>query len=102
MPFYDLIRFTEYKTKFESLPEVMKIALELENIHDVGKEHELTPMFLSNHLLSSSTPSPKSILAKYDTWLTPMLLTIQLKDDNQKLLLDMATQQQVDGIIINQ
>ena len=92
IPFYDLIRFTEYKTKFESLPEVMKIALKLENIHDVGKEHGLYSIFLSNHLLSFPTSLPKIILKKYYKWLTSIMLTIRFIDRNKKLLLEIATQ----------
>ena len=74
-PFYRSLNFQNYNLSFENLPQKLQDAFGIENIGEIGGESEMHPMFIANHLLSSSVPSAKNITQKYIDFLTEIPTT---------------------------
>ena len=51
--------------RLNNLPPSLQSALQIENIGAVGETHEMYPMFIVNHLLSSPVPPIEVIMQKY-------------------------------------
>ena len=78
LAFYQLLKFQEYDLPFDELPNRLQSALQIENIGDVGANHDLHPMFIANHLLSSPVPSTEIIMQKYIDFLTNIETTSEM------------------------
>ena len=87
---YELLKCQKYEVSFDELPMRLQSALQIENIGAVGAEHEISPMFIVNHLLSSPVPPIEVIMQKYIGFLfriptaclmTPRQITEMLRDE---------------------
>ena len=59
--------------------------MQLEYIEDIGDEHKMYPMYLYDHLLIWTKPSPIAVIRHYCHFLKPLALYNDLNPTKQKI-----------------